>query len=232
MRRRMLIQGRRCRYRSRQTGSPQLRDGARKGGCGTTSTRGGDGAANFRKIGAGSPALLLKRLKGVTVFTESVLWAIKAPKPLRGMFPAQAIGASQGDEIDALPRGWLRFYEAINPQSSHSWQPFRAACPRMPVCVVSLSLAVLFAFPTTLAAQTQFQSWVTRYNGPAARSNRPSALVGDGAGAIIVAGSSRNASGNDDLLVTKLDEGSGALLWGKALRWSRPCRRPCHRPWR
>jgi hypothetical protein len=63
-----------------------------------------------------------------------------------------------------------------------------------------------------LPAQTQLHSWTALYDGAGGIDRSVAAAVND-AGDVCVAGTSRNLSGNDDLLVTKLSPDNGVLLW-------------------
>jgi hypothetical protein len=74
-------------------------------------------------------------------------------------------------------------------------------------------VGIIFCWGSVSLAQTQFHSWTALYDGTAGLVDRSVAVVVDGTGDVFVAGVSRNASGNDDLVVAKLAESGGTLLW-------------------
>jgi hypothetical protein len=58
--------------------------------------------------------------------------------------------------------------------------------------------------------------WEKRYNGPANKWDEARAAVAvDGSGNVVVTGSSRNSSGNDDYYTAKYAAADGSLLWEK-----------------
>ena len=76
-------------------------------------------------------------------------------------------------------------------------------------------LSGLSLFTTSLYAQTATQVWEKRYTGPGSGNDRASSVAVDGAGNVVVAGTSLNASGNIDYYTAKYAETDGALLWEK-----------------
>jgi len=92
-------------------------------------------------------------------------------------------------------------------------QPIFAACSGMLMRLAPISLCALITCAPGLSAQTQFQSWLNTYDSTANRIDRPIAVAVAPSGGILVAGTSQNASGHDDILVVRLDGSTGNQLW-------------------